>query len=1326
MPAVFSSLLHLHFRGLGGGGTPTQFQYDLTNHASGQPNGSTYSIPTSLYSSVQQLVTRTTAAVVEQFKSPATAPLDSTLLQTAASTATAAAATAASSSASSSTHANRSILYPLARLVKRVTIDLFTFIFSHIRHWPIISHLIAQIQAFYDRYDYNAFASTDQHPLPARLMDQFIKITRMVGRVFLEVIRFFNWILDPLLFFRRLYRFCVGIIVFYCMHAFVVYVSDRLRNLTEWLRLERGIWKGDAKCIRKRQLDLSLASAQTYEEWKAAALELDELEYERTIWKRTTPSSEYQFKRIAKNVESIRNLIATHKLQQQQQKDGLDPNPPVASISSSSPHSSPSSSTTAAAPSTLSSHASTSVAGPSSNAIAASVAATTATGTATVAPSVPSIFASNRSASDPQALMRFLRSRLNRNIGNITNSRLYYDAGSDHFSSIFPDPSDTASQQLSKVSLPPCRIGTKHLIESYHSYVIEGLETILHDPNIPPSTKLSFFRETRHAYGRSALLLNGGSNLGLLHLGVVKALLEMDSLPQIICGSSTGAIFAALICSRTDAELSQIGSDHFLELEFPSVQGSLRRKLRRFLEEGILMDIGALIECVRGHIGDLTFEQAYQRYGRILNIVVTPIHMAGKRRPSDGVDDETDHEESQHSSEPILLNYLTAPSVLIWSAACASCAVPHLYAPVELLAKNPVGEIIPYFGNDNDEHMRFGAGCVDGGVAKMDVAMDRLRTLFNTNNFIVSQLNLSLLPFIFGGASFSSAGPLQKLLRYLGREFYQRVTNLCCLFGLTTENLATSSLGRHSLVRIALYLHSLTSQAIFGNITLVPPVSLRDYSQLLENPSTKRLNHCVDVARRYTWTRGSLIKAHCVVEFALDRCVRKVRSEMGLAPLPSVSAAFAHPNRNYASVTVSSPSVTPVPANLFWTKKLNARAIQPSRKPSFTGESPIPPTLDLGIGRTSPIGAQRSTHLQLSNGVTTPNGNGYIGNGSMHSSPTSSMHPPPYRSSIINTGPNSSPVASHPLRHLTINGTAQPPSSTFISTSTGVNYPLGNPIRSSGPSSLTVTTSSNSTDSSTTGMPNISSTASPTSTRDSLDRSRITRSDQSSLPSTAPSSPIPADSSHDDLVNVVGGDEDDASSVSLSPASSQISRAPSKQPSRIVLKDSSRTRFSPSPSASATSVTPTQTPITNTTTDGSLLRSVPSLPGRSPIDFSLTNTGASNNMLGHSQLPSSTSQVKVVVDDGFNNGVISHLHEQMMFAMPLAKKKKKAIGRSNHTQVMPLTHTLATPSGDTNVCPSTSGSDTCPSDAELSASTTPVHQQNNAANEIDSTVITKA
>ena len=41
---------------------------------------------------------------------------------------------------------------------------------------------------------------------------------------------------------------------------------------------------------------------------------------------------------------------------------------------------------------------------------------------------------------------------------------------------------------------------------------------------VPTAARLAFFNETRHAYGRTALLLSGGAALGIYHCGLVKVM----------------------------------------------------------------------------------------------------------------------------------------------------------------------------------------------------------------------------------------------------------------------------------------------------------------------------------------------------------------------------------------------------------------------------------------------------------------------------------------------------------------------------------------------------------------------------------------------------------------------------------------------------------------------------------------------------------------------------------------------------------------------------------------------------------------------------------
>jgi TAG lipase/steryl ester hydrolase/phospholipase A2/LPA acyltransferase len=98
--------------------------------------------------------------------------------------------------------------------------------------------------------------------------------------------------------------------------------------------------------------------------------------------------------------------------------------------------------------------------------------------------------------------------------------------------------------------------GTKVLVETYHNVVCASLDFVCDAPvsvgesPIPTAARLAFFNETRHSYGRSALLLSGGAALGFYHVGVVKTLMENRLMPRVLGGSSAGSIVCAMIGTR--------------------------------------------------------------------------------------------------------------------------------------------------------------------------------------------------------------------------------------------------------------------------------------------------------------------------------------------------------------------------------------------------------------------------------------------------------------------------------------------------------------------------------------------------------------------------------------------------------------------------------------------------------------------------------------------------------------------------------------------------------------------------------------------------------
>lgn len=113
------------------------------------------------------------------------------------------------------------------------------------------------------------------------------------------------------------------------------------------------------------------------------------------------------------------------------------------------------------------------------------------------------------------------------------------------------------------------KAGTKLLVETYHNVVCAALDYVCdapvppHEDPIPTEARLAFFNETRHSYGRTALLLSGGAALGFYHVGVVKALMENGLMPRVLSGASAGSIVCAMVGTRTNEEcMREIGRAH--------------------------------------------------------------------------------------------------------------------------------------------------------------------------------------------------------------------------------------------------------------------------------------------------------------------------------------------------------------------------------------------------------------------------------------------------------------------------------------------------------------------------------------------------------------------------------------------------------------------------------------------------------------------------------------------------------------------------------------------------------------------------------------------
>jgi TAG lipase/lysophosphatidylethanolamine acyltransferase len=243
-----------------------------------------------------------------------------------------------------------------------------------------------------------------------------------------------------------------------------------------------------------------------------------------------------------------------------------------------------------------------------------------------------------REEEDILTLVNLLRSGLVRNLGNITTHKLFTHAYD----------------------------GTKLLIDDYITQVALSIQYVAalqpipaHASGFTSQAKLELLHDTRQAFGRTTLLLQGGSAFALCHLGVIRALHLQGLLPRIITGTATGAIIAALVGIHPEDELLALLDGDGIDLSAfhcrqPFTKNgtatatdswfrAFLRGTQRFIQQGHLFDDDALDDCLRAHVGDLTFEEAYARSKRILNITVATTGRNGC---------------------PNLLNYLTAPNVV--------------------------------------------------------------------------------------------------------------------------------------------------------------------------------------------------------------------------------------------------------------------------------------------------------------------------------------------------------------------------------------------------------------------------------------------------------------------------------------------------------------------------------------------------------------------------------------------------------------------------------------------------------------------------------------
>ena len=186
------------------------------------------------------------------------------------------------------------------------------------------------------------------------------------------------------------------------------------------------------------------------------------------------------------------------------------------------------------------------------------------------------------------------------------------------------------------------------------------------------------------------------------HFGAVKALLETRLLPHIISGTSAGSVIGALVCTRTEDELRRDLRPEVLAPKMSIFASSWAQRVRRWHRHGTMFDrddwyrrvrwftcddmtfevsrnalrFGGSDLCSRMHFSPMAIssfaKEAYKKTGRVLCVTLSA---TSKKAP------------------PVLINYLTAPNVVIASAVLASAAVPGFVDAVKLQVKDESGVV---------------------------------------------------------------------------------------------------------------------------------------------------------------------------------------------------------------------------------------------------------------------------------------------------------------------------------------------------------------------------------------------------------------------------------------------------------------------------------------------------------------------------------------------------------------------------------------------------------------------------------------------------------
>lgn len=330
--------------------------------------------------------------------------------------------------------------------------------------------------------------------------------------------------------------------------------------------------------------------------------------------------------------------------------------------------------------------------------------------------------------------------------------------------------------------------------------------------------------------------------MGNYHFGAVKALLETDLLPHIISGTSAGSVIGAMLCTRTDEELLRDLHPEVLAPKMSIFESSWGARFTRLYNHGTMFDQDDWYGRVRWFTcGDMTFEESYKKTGRVLCVTLSA---TSKKAP------------------PVLINYITAPNVVIASAVLASAAVPGFVDAMRLRVKDENGVV--------RDQAKFDEEYRDGSIDS-DIPTNGLAEMLNCRFFLAAQANPHIVPFFF-----ESKGDVGRPSRWSSgmRDDSWRGGFLLSALEMYLKNDMRSKFHFLNDLEVAVgFTSTMMTQTYSGSTTIVPQVCLKDFFLLFADQSVDDMKRYFQGGSVAAYQHVAMLKLHYKIVHALDECL---------------------------------------------------------------------------------------------------------------------------------------------------------------------------------------------------------------------------------------------------------------------------------------------------------------------------------------------------------------------------------------------------------------------------------------------------------------------